>query len=528
MDVEPIPPPAATPPFRLREFNRKIPAPSLRMHPSDGNHYRCPWIEDSVTIHSDGNVTCGLDDPHGQRSFGNVYSQTIEEIFHNPEYGNLQTRLWQGERCTDCTLYTRETLDFSAPPKPRPAMPAILVVEPTVKCNIRCNNDACRPNNEASIRTRDSDMLRFEAFTAVIDQLAPGLKHVYFFNYGDPFVHARAEDMLLYLRRQCPDVRVVTSTNGIPLAKAGRAEKLVEACVNTIVFTIGGVTQESYARYHVNGKVDLALAGLRRVAEARNAAGQQDMSIVWRYLLFHWNDSVAEVEEALRIAKELGVDSFHLYLTHIPEGAASFRFAPGTPNFDRYRRYIDCALHYTRAVGLVEPDNNGLFPIENVEGLGPARWTGYRAELTCAATSGLVLFALATNNGLARDRPVTVFVVTPWATFKFMVGHLAWRSVVLRVPPAWRAGSVRLTLATPDHWFPAEALGTTDKRCLGVLVRAEETAADWVAALNSRAVADAGEPLTDDDTDIVARLVPARDPVAPLQDRTNGGRMQAL
>jgi hypothetical protein len=65
--------------FTLKQFNRKIPAPSLLMHPSDGFQYRCPWIEDSITIHSDGNVSCGLDDPNSQRSFGNILSQPIEE-----------------------------------------------------------------------------------------------------------------------------------------------------------------------------------------------------------------------------------------------------------------------------------------------------------------------------------------------------------------------------------------------------------------------------------------------------------------
>jgi len=108
------------------------------MHPSDGNHYRCPWIEDSITVHSDGNVTCGLDDPHGQRSFGNVHSQTIEEIFGNPEYRNLRVNLWEGRRCVDCTLYTRETFDFNSGSRVRPSLPSILVVEPTVKCNISC------------------------------------------------------------------------------------------------------------------------------------------------------------------------------------------------------------------------------------------------------------------------------------------------------------------------------------------------------------------------------------------------------
>jgi hypothetical protein len=99
--------------FALKQFNRKIPAPSLLMHPSDGFHYRCAWIEDSITIHSDGNVSRGLDDPYAERSFGNIYSQSIEDIVCNPQYISLRENLWNGLRCQSCHLYERETSNFS-------------------------------------------------------------------------------------------------------------------------------------------------------------------------------------------------------------------------------------------------------------------------------------------------------------------------------------------------------------------------------------------------------------------------------
>jgi hypothetical protein len=63
------------------------------MTESDGFHYRCAWIERGITVHSDGNVSCGLDDPHGQGSFGNVKDTPVGEIFGNPEYGRLQDKL---------------------------------------------------------------------------------------------------------------------------------------------------------------------------------------------------------------------------------------------------------------------------------------------------------------------------------------------------------------------------------------------------------------------------------------------------
>ena len=180
----------------LPQFNRKFTEPSRLMHPSDGHRYCCPWIEDSITIHSDGNVTCGLDDPYGQRSFGNINSQRIDEIFANPEYTSLQRKLWNGHRCIECTLYQRQTADRLTEVIARPRLPKTIIVEPTVKCNLRCKNAACVPNNDPGIRTRDADFLNVNLFKTVVDQLCRTLKNVYFFNYGDPFVHAQAEDIL--------------------------------------------------------------------------------------------------------------------------------------------------------------------------------------------------------------------------------------------------------------------------------------------------------------------------------------------
>ena len=56
-------------------------------------------------------------------------------------------------------------------------------------------------------------------------------------------------------------MHMVTSTNGIPLAKIERARKVVSSGLDFIVFTIGGIHQESYSRYHVRGRIRPSLAG---------------------------------------------------------------------------------------------------------------------------------------------------------------------------------------------------------------------------------------------------------------------------
>ncbi len=464
--AEPLSHPATGMPQGLALYNLKARDPSRLMHPSDGGRYRCVWLERSITLHSDGNVTCGLDDPYGLRSFGNVHRQSVAEIFANPEYAAIQQKLWDGHRCIDCHLSQPAAED--APPE-RPAGPTTLVVETTVRCNLRCPQPACIPNNDRETRTRDADFLTVEALRGVAEQTAGDLSHVFFYNYGDPFVHAGAEEMLGHLRRTSPAAHIVTSTNGIPLANPERATKLVATeGLDRIVFTISGVTQESYARYHVRGRLELALRGMLNVMRAKKALGLTRPLVHWRYIVFNWNDRVEEIDAAIRLAEEFGVDEFSLHLTHIPASGASRRFAPGSPHFMRYRRHIENCKGYTAESPV--PDENGFYELEQTA-IGPARWSGWQARKRLAVRGRHARIALSTSRPGSRERVNHAFILTPWQKLKVPLLPDAWQEVELTIPEGLHPDSIEVEIVTFEHWFPAEENGSTDLRCLGVLVR---------------------------------------------------------
>jgi len=442
-------------------------SPSEQMYPSDGHRYLCPWIEDSLTIHSDGNVSCGLDDPHANRSFGNVEQQTVRQIFSNPEFQRLRENLWNGMRCQDCGLYQKVENNSAPGMQARAEMPSTLIIEPTVMCNLRCPNEACAPNNESPTATRDRSHLTTGSFEDIISQVRLDLKTVYFFNYGDPFVHRSAEQMLNHLRAECPDVQVTTSTNGIPLAKSQRAIQVAASRIDFVVFTISGMTQASYERYHRGGRLDLALQGLRNLREASRGNGAT--TIIWRYLVFNWNDSVEEIEDAIRLAEEIGVDQFSLYLTSIPHDGASFRLAPGTPMFDRYRRYIDVVHGYQS----ISPDADGFYHHhEDVPGLGPAKWTSWRARTSLAERDGSLRLSVTSMRPSASQGSHSVLIRTPWEIYRVPLRCGEWTNSVFPVPVTLRGlGPFPVELLTRDSWFPIDETGTADRRCLGVLVR---------------------------------------------------------
>jgi len=448
---------------------------------TEGVRYRCAWLEESVTVHSDGNISCGLDDPHAQRSFGNLRDQSIASILANPEYRVMQEKLWNGFHCAHCGHF-RPVAHDGAPPPARPLPRTSIVLEPTIRCNLACPNPPCIPNNDSGETTRDGDFLDYAAFKIAVDQVADSLETVHFYNYGEPFLNRRAEDMLAYLRGRRPDALIVTSTNGIPLSNPTRADKVVAAAPDRIFFTISGVTQESYARYHINGRLALALAGLKNACDAKRRSGQEKPTIIWRYLAFCWNDGEDEIERAIAIAESYGVDEFSLYLTDTPPGARSIKLAPGSPSFHRFRRYIhlDSEERLDHGYHCILPDNTGLWPVESVPGLGLIRRMGSEATLIRSGMAGYIDFDVTTDQGAAR-RIQSITVETAWGSFKIRIVYRLWRRVRVRVPQRFRNGDVALKITTEDYFLPSLRGSDQDPRCLGPMLR--EQAAEGVFLL---------------------------------------------
>jgi MoaA/NifB/PqqE/SkfB family radical SAM enzyme len=454
----------------LSRHNRKDTSPSKRMHPIDGQPRFCPWIQNSMTILSDGTVTCGLDDSDGLRSFGNLHNQSLKEIFSNPEYINLQNALNEGHSCKDCSLY--QPLVDELPE--RPSLPKTLVIEPTVRCNLRCPQAACFANNSKDYVTRDKNDLPRDVLATALTELGTKLEEVYFFNYGDPFMHPEAPKMIKDIKRHSPNVKIITSTNGIPLSNKNKAIEVVEGGIDHIVFTISGMTQASYERYHVNGKLDKALQGMRNISEARRASGNNFPKITWRYLGFRWTDDYEELDAAIELGKTLNVDDFNIYLTHIPEDGWSYRLSPGTYGHALYRPWINVAFGYNRP----PPPENGLFDIEDLPQFGLAQWTNWHGLLRVTNNNGKYTLWFSTNSPTAVKRGYTEsYIRTPWKhLYKIKVPYCKWGEVTIRVPEEWDPKhDTFVDIFSPDSWFPADILGVEDYRCLGVLTTTEPT-----------------------------------------------------
>jgi hypothetical protein len=130
---------------------------------------------------------------------------------------------------------------------------------------------------------------------------------------------------------------VYTSTNGTALSEE-QARRLVHSGIDEVTFSIDGARPGSYAKYRQRGKFDVAIRTLRAMAEEKRTSGRDLPYLNWRYILFAWNDSDEEMDEARRMAVDIGVDRLCWEITDHPESAFSRRFVHGSPDFERIRR----------------------------------------------------------------------------------------------------------------------------------------------------------------------------------------------
>ena len=137
-------------------------------------------------------------------------------------------------------------------------------------------------------------------------------------------------------------VTFVSSNLSLPLTDE-RIESLVCSGLCELIVSLDGATQATYQTYRREGDLELAVANMRRIIEAKRRLGRSRPVVVWRYYVYRWNEH--EIDLARRRAAEIGVDRLVFATPCLDEGrfpippadrAAIQTWASTLPEFNRY------------------------------------------------------------------------------------------------------------------------------------------------------------------------------------------------
>jgi radical SAM protein with 4Fe4S-binding SPASM domain len=187
-------------------------------------------------------------------------------------------------------------------------IPPVLVVDPAGSCNLSCF--ACPVGNTPPVPRNE---MALEDYRGLVDETADHALIIFLYVIGEPFINRDLTEMISYAHKN--RIYSVASTNGHFIGSSDKAESLVESGLDELIITISGIKQETYAKYHRNGKIDIVLHGIENVSMAKKKLGVSHPKVTVRYIKFAYNSE--EVQEARARTLELGADVFSTRLGRV-------------------------------------------------------------------------------------------------------------------------------------------------------------------------------------------------------------------
>jgi radical SAM protein with 4Fe4S-binding SPASM domain len=138
----------------------------------------------------------------------------------------------------------------------------------------------------------------------VEDAAAFGIEKMQLHFQGEPLLHKGIADMVALAKRR----RMTTQmfTNGLPLTEA-LAERLLDAGLDLLRFSVDGVSEEVYQKNRVGGQFWRVKRNMAMMAE-RARARRSPIRLEWQMIAMRNNEH--EIEAARTLARELGLEFF--------------------------------------------------------------------------------------------------------------------------------------------------------------------------------------------------------------------------
>lgn len=175
-----------------------------------------------------------------------------------------------------------------------PALPRFLQLEPVGRCNLACRMCAVHERGDEVAE------LPFERFAELLQAL-PQLEHLHLQGLGEPMLHPRFFDMVALAVAR--GVRVSANTNGT-LVTPERARLAARSGLAALSVSIDGASAGTYEHVRRRARLPKVLRNLRRLADARDAAGS---ALALRGVMVLMRRNLPELPALVRLLHAHGV-----------------------------------------------------------------------------------------------------------------------------------------------------------------------------------------------------------------------------
>ena len=178
--------------------------------------------------------------------------------------------------------------------------PAVLYLEATAICNLRC--PMCPtiiglPRDPYRTKIFDLDLL------PRVEPALPFVRRAFLSGGGEPFLHPRLFEIVRALKAHGVEVHFNSNAT---LLTPERARETIASGVDTISFSIDGATPETYGRIRVGGDLDAVVDNIRRLAAEKKARGSLTPHLNMQFTV--QRENLHEIPQAARLAVSLGIN----------------------------------------------------------------------------------------------------------------------------------------------------------------------------------------------------------------------------
>ena len=162
-------------------------------------------------------------------------------------------------------------------------LPYAIAFEPTTACNLKC------PECPSGLRkfTRPTGSADFQLFENTISQTHKHAFYLTLYFQGEPLINPDFFKMVQYAKQN--KFYVATSSNAHFFTKEN-AIKTVESGLDKLIISLDGLTQETYSKYRIDGKLEKVLSGIENLVKVKKELRSATPYITIQFLAFSHNE----------------------------------------------------------------------------------------------------------------------------------------------------------------------------------------------------------------------------------------------
>ena len=293
-----------------------------------------------IVILSDGRVTTCCHDSLGVNSYADINKETFESVRKKfiKARSDLITNPRLFPKCAKCYRESSKmkkedqavrfppnssTIDVERYLKDSEKLSWNFVIEPTSHCNLKCIG--CVQSEKKLKKYRKRMFLDLYYLRSWIGVHLVNITLIRFYNYGEPFLHNGSIEFCAEIKESSPTTLVTVATNGMALRYHSDRVRLIRSGIENLVFSIHGGSQKTCERYMTKAfRFDRVMGILIDLARIKEELGRESPELIWKYILFEWNDSYEEICKTKELARSIGVDTVLFQLTTSPSPSKRF------------------------------------------------------------------------------------------------------------------------------------------------------------------------------------------------------------